>query len=235
MSIKNIFIEAVKAEKTVGDLNQVIQSTIDGVFTGDLWMENTGRTSLKGSPKIIKDGDFVISRNRSLKSLEFGPEEVDGDFLAKECLLTSLDFAPKIVKRHFNVNFNKIGSLVGCPEYVGMGFEAERCGLTSLEGITPRIGEEGDRKNTTIVLVGNKISNLKNIHKHLKYCKGTILFQGNPIKSNILGLLKIQSLQGVIFDDGILTKIMEKYLPEGDLLACQQELIDAGYEEFAQL
>ena len=32
-----------------------------------------------------------------------------------------------------------------------------------------------------------------------------------------------------------LTKIINKYLPLGDLLDCQEELIEAGYEEFAQL
>ena len=86
-----------------------------------------------------------------------------------------------------------------------------------------------------LFLTNNKLTNLKGIHKHLEYCKGVILFQQNPINSHILGLLKIKNLQGVVFTDNSLTDIINKYLPEGNLLGCQQELIDAGFEDFAQL
>ena len=61
------------------------------------------------------------------------------------------------------------------------------------------------------------------------------MFTNNPIESHVLGLLKIKGLQEVRLDDIQLTKIINKYLPLGDLLDCQEELIEAGYEEFAQL
>jgi len=60
-------------------------------------------------------------------------------------------------------------------------------------------------------------------------------FEDNPIKSSVLGLVKIKGLTNVIFDNKKLEKIMNKYLPLGDIFDCQEELIEAGLEEFAEL
>ena len=91
----------------------------------------------------------------------------------------------------------------------------------------------------------NKFESLHNIHKYIKEMSpiSSLSFFGNPIKSRVLGLLKIKNLREVILygtgDDKSLIKvesIINKHLAKGrDLLACQQELIDAGLEEFAQL
>ena len=90
----------------------------------------------------------------------------------------------------------------------------------------------------------NKFESLHNIHKYIKEMSvfSTLSFFENPIKSHVLGLLKIKNLKEVILygtgDDKKLMDvetIINKYLPEGDLLKCQEELIDAGLDDFAQL
>ena len=98
--------------------------------------------------------------------------------------------------------------------------------LTSYENL-PEFG-------LAIDIGANRFTNLKDIHKHLK--QFTVLnVSGNDITSNILGVLKIKGLKHFYMGNKEIERIIEKYLPEGDILECQQELIDAGYEEYAKL
>ena len=61
-------------------------------------------------------------------------------------------------------------------------------------------------------------------------------FEKNPITSCVLGLLLIDGLRGVWFDNGKLEIIMNKHLAgDRDVFACQEELIEAGFDEYAQL
>jgi hypothetical protein len=88
---------------------------------------------------------------------------------------------------------------------------------------------------------------LHNIHKHIKHINGTADFSINPIKSHVLGLLKIEGLKYIKFvtfgytdkELDSVAKIINKYL-SGDrdamaVMSCQDELMDAGFEEYAQL
>ena len=67
-------------------------------------------------------------------------------------------------------------------------------------------------------------------------------FAGTPIKSNVLGLLKIEDLKFVKFDakisevDNIINRHLNKS-PVGNkrVMEAQSELLDAGLDEFAQL
>jgi hypothetical protein len=97
----------------------------------------------------------------------------------------------------------------------------------------------------------NVFKSFKDIHLHINQVSGAdgIFALHNPIKSHLLGLLKIKKLKLVTLvtagqarstikqyqDLGKAEKIINKYLPEGDLFDCQEELIEAGLEEFAQL
>lgn len=90
----------------------------------------------------------------------------------------------------------------------------------------------------------NNFNSLKDIHKHIKEAR-ELMFVDNPIKSHVLGLLKINGLRQVTLthvvvrpDEKELARvegIINDHLSEGDVFACQQELIDAGLEAFAQL
>lgn len=97
-------------------------------------------------------------------------------------------------------------------------------------------------------LSGNlKVSSLRNFHKIVRRINGNFeTFRGKysgdgKISSNILSFLLIKDLKQIqisaSFDDPILEaqKIINTYLPEGDLLECQEKLIEAGLQEFAKL
>lgn len=105
----------------------------------------------------------------------------------------------------------------------------QKKGFNSFEGIPEEV--EGD-----FYLGGNKFESLEGIHKHIKRVYGEIFFNNTPIKSHVLGLLKIKDLFRVILDNQEVQNIINKHIRNGrDVLACQNELIDAGFEDFAQL
>ena len=61
-------------------------------------------------------------------------------------------------------------------------------------------------------------------------------FSNNPITSHVLGLMLIEDLQFVEFDNKQLQNIINKHLKEGrDVFECQNELMEAGLDEYAQL
>ena len=80
-----------------------------------------------------------------------------------------------------------------------------------------------------------KITSLKNIHKLIHEVHGTFYFDTYNVRSHVLGLLKMKYLKEVDCNKNALSNILNKYLPEGDLFDCQNELSDAGFEEYAQL
>jgi hypothetical protein len=175
-------------------------------YHGSFMLDNLKMTSLVGSPEKI-DGTMSCSNNL-LRSLKGGPVEVAGKFNCYNNELTSLEGGPKLVGGSFNCEYNQI---------------------TSLEGVARII-------SGVFYCSGNNLTSLKGIHKQIKYIGVFADFQHNPIRSHVLGLLKINGLEGVFFDDSQLAKIITKYLKgDRDIFACQEELIEAGFEEFAQL
>ena len=75
------------------------------------------------------------------------------------------------------------------------------------------------------------INSLHNIHKHIKFIKNQFICNDNV--THILGLFFIKGLKSVNINDEI-NKIINKYLPLGDLHMCQEELLDAGFIEQAK-
>ena len=98
--------------------------------------------------------------------------------------------------------------------------------LTSLEGITPII-------NGVLVVERCPIRHLTNIHKMIRSVKH-ISFSGCPIKSNILGLMMIDNLDWVTGDSPVFKILYDHLQSDRDVLACQEEMILAGYKEFAK-
>ena len=80
---------------------------------------------------------------------------------------------------------------------------------------------------------------------HLYIIGGYANFISNPIKSHVLGLLLIDGLEEVSFESFSIgadaakhkvAQIINKHLKNGrDVFACQEELIEAGLDEYAQL
>lgn len=172
-----------------------------------------------GEKRKVWDGDFDVPFEtiEIPQSLEGCPEEINGAFT---CSMRS-----------------KITSFKGAPKKVNGTFIMSECNISSIEGL-PKFIE----KNCFITK--NSIKTLKNIHKEAHEIGGK-LFIADSVESNILGVLKIKNLKELIFlkkdisyAKKEISNIINKYLPNpttDQILDCQNELIEAGFEEYAEL
>jgi len=155
-------------------------------------------------------GDFNCSSNQ-LTSLEFCPEKVSGNFYCFNNQLTSLEFCPKEVGGNFYCFDNKLTSLEFCPKEVGGVFSC----------------------------YNNQLTSLADIHKRLKKMNGIFYAHNNPIKSNVIGMMLVAGCKEVDLDNKEVQNIMNKHFksPFGHLrlLECQEDLLSAGFEEWAEL
>jgi hypothetical protein len=162
-----------------------------------------------------------------IKSLKYSPSVVKGDYIFTSNLVESFEYLPKTLGGLYATH-NKIKSIDFIPSHV-----------------------KGD-----IFIAGNDITDLHDIHKKVQYCGGEMWIRYNPIKSNILGLLLIdglkkldlsetEDLQRTPRDNAEFNRacyIISKYLkdktfssPKQRMIACQNEMIDKGLEDYAQL
>jgi hypothetical protein len=156
-----------------------------------------------------------------------GWEYEGGDFKCGNNQLTSLKGAPTIVKGDFYCSKNKLTSLKGAPKEVGGYFHADGNNLTSLEGAPTVVGGYFSVSN-------NPLTSLKDVHKHIKEIRD-IFYCRCPIRSHVLGLMKIKGLKEVRFDNAVIQYILNRFLPGGSVLDAQSALLDAGLDEWAQL
>lgn len=166
-----------------------------------------------------------------LKDLVGAPKEVSLDFDCSRNRLTTLKGAPRTVGGEFSCNFNRLTTLEGAPDYVGGDFSCERNILITLKGAPKKVG--GD-----FYCTGNNLTSLKDIHKIITNIKGEFYCQGNRIKSHVLGLLLIDGITEICGGkNDEWCDILNKYLGMGrkGLLDCQNDLIEVGLEEFAQI
>ncbi len=144
-------------------------------------------------------------------------------------VLSVMGKQPEHVNGSFFCSYNKLTSLKGGPSSVGGNFNCYNNKLTSLEGAPSSVGGNFNCYN-------NNLTSLHNIHKQIKHIGRWVAFEDNPIKSHVLGLLLIDGLQKVFLDNMKVRVIINKHLKgDRDIFACQEELIEAGYEEYAQL
>jgi hypothetical protein len=238
--------EAAKiTKKTIED---VLGWYADEHFVREFNCSSRGITSLEGGPVKVTV-DFSCSHNK-LTDLKFGPVHVGVNYHCDYNSLTSLVGAPKIVGRDFNLNMNLLTSLEGCPAFIGGGLYTFNNKLTTLKGAPKMVG--GDFSCNSNLLTSlehcpahigetfsveyNKLTSLEGIHKHIKFIGEGAIFTENLIKSHVLGLLLIDGLKYISLDNKQVTDIINKYL-EGsrDVFDCQNELMDAGLDEYAQL
>ena len=176
-----------------------------------------------------KGGDFDCSNNE-LTSLEGALSHVSGNFDCSLNHLTSLKGAPSHVGGGFYCRGNGLTSLEGAPSHVGGGFYCSSNELTSLKGAPSHVGGG-------FYCYNNKLTSLKDVHKHITEIKGIFYAIRNPIKSHVLGLLLIKGVTEVHLDNKQVAEILNRHLGKGraGMLMAQEELIEAGLEEFAQL
>jgi hypothetical protein len=142
-------------------------------------------------------------------------------------------------KKEFNCSHMGLKTLKYSPAEVKGDFDCSHNMLTSFEGISPII-------HGNLWIGGNPIKSFKDIHKHIKKVGGTVFLGRHiDIKSHILGLVLIDGSFTIVTAAGSpeftkalaiiskYTKILKK--TKADLIECQNELIDAGLEDYAQL
>ena len=115
-------------------------------------------------------------------------------------------------------------------DYKGGIFYCAHNKLTSLDGTPSHVNGNFDCSY-------NKLTSLKDVHKHITEIKGEFYAIKNPIESHVLGLLLIKGVTEVRLDNKQVEEILNRHLGKGraGMLMAQEELIEAGLEEFAQL
>jgi len=161
--------------------------------------------TLKGAPTWI-GGDFSCSNSKKLQTLKYGPEIVEGIYDCDNCNeLTSLKYGPTTVNSHFNCS--------NCEK------------LESLEGAPISI------KGAVHVMNCPKLTKLS----HFKYIKWDMDLSNTPI-DNLLYVFKIKELTVIKTGNDKVDKIINKHLSsDRDIMACQEELIEAGLGRYARL
>jgi hypothetical protein len=158
-------------------------------------------------------GDFSCFGCSSLTSLEGAPSSVENNvFLRGSTSLRALSGGPSSVSVDFSCSgCTMLTSLQGAPLTIGGNFMCFRCvSLTSLQGIG---------KDYCLSVKGFYIDGCKNLTSHF------------------LGLMLVKKLDVLSFDvnkdlEGIINRHLEG---NKDLLDCKEELIRAGYKEYAKL
>ena len=169
------------------------------------------------------DGKSVLLRGRRRDTWT-------GDFQCSFSNLVSLEGAPISVSGIFSCSNNRLTSLEGAPTKVGKMFSCSHNGLTDLVHAPMLVGAYFNA-------AGNNIASLEGIHRQIKCVRGKFYAADNPITSRVLGLLLIEGVTLVELDNGLVTHTLNKHLTSGrsGLIPCQNELLDAGLEEYAKL
>ena len=171
-----------------------------------------------------------IKLQESSVSVIFGKQDHDEEYCDySNAKLTSLEGSPKHVSDDFTCFSNNLKSLKGGPEYVGGDFYCYHNGLTSLEGAPSWVDGIFNCRD-------NNLTSLHNIHKHIKHIGGMLYASRNPIKSHVLGVVLIDGIKNIWIDNKKVQDIINKHLDgDKDVFACQEELIENGYEDYAKL
>jgi hypothetical protein len=162
---------------------------------------------------------------------------VDGSVIIEQKLLKSLPYKFNRVNGAFSVYRNDLKSMENCPSYVGRGdFSVEaNYKIKDFKG-SPRV------VNGDYSIIDTSITSFHDIHKHIDTINGDLLIN-QRVKDSVLGLLKIRGLKKVLTNypghlhhrNHPIFNIVNKYLPEGNIIECQSELIEAGLDNWAKL
>lgn len=215
-------------------------------YKDDLYLAGSTLTTLEGCPKSVErnfhvastwikslehgpkyvGGDFNAS-NTPLASLKYGPEVVEGDYSCHTCELRNLIGAPGSVFGDFNCSNNgKLISLEGAPAHVGGDFICTHTKISTLSGISKEI--EGD-----LNVSNNPITSFEGVEDLFEHLGGMFGARHIQLKSHVLGLLLIPCVESFDLDSAMVTNILNAHI--GDIYGAQTKLIEAGYEELAQL
>ena len=216
------------------NLKKVFDGKVLDEWDGDLNLKSFNKiTSLKGSPKHIK-GELTLGGGiKDFSGCPLSAERIQlYGIKTSNCKgLTTQTSSISIFYSDGLVNLEGLEN-AGRAGYLHMAY----ChGIESLEGIAKTVRSVYFEKCS-------KLISLKGIHKHVPMV--TTFRIATVIKSHILGLLKLEHLNELEYQPGYefpdhesnkAFQILYAHLKKKDLIACQQDLIDAGLDEYAQL
>ncbi len=235
--------------KRIDAINSIIKRKILSV-QGNFQCDWVNLNTLENCPTQVK-GSYSIRHNK-LTSFKGIPKEINGNLCIEGNKILSFDYAPRKIHGNLNVSRNKISSLENIPEYIGNSLILDSNPITSLIGIHKKI-----LKCVSISLYDLNIESgglgllfiewlkcLNIIEYHAKLLADESKSQLEIVRNHINNggtpssfieynnqqkLRKYKMIRFLI--------ITEKYLGKGKngVLACQQELIDEGLEEYAVL
>lgn len=190
----------------------------------DYRVKETRLINLEGSPTEC-DGDVLIHLNSRLKSLQGGPQKVNGNFDCSLNRLMNLEHLPMHIKGSISLGGNKLASLNGAPKRVNGFFFVNHNQLKTLKGVPEYIQEDFDVSN-------NPLENLNDWPLHIG---GKVHVSWKPK----LPLLKtLTALRGVACEGAPqqVQIILDTYAGEGKqgAIKAAAELIKAGYKENAR-
>lgn len=174
-------------------------------------------------------GTFYLTYSDTLETLENFPEEVTGSFSIGKCpKINTLKHMPKILGEFFSASNTSIQTLAHLPKIIGKDLNVVNLPkLTTMEGISDIV--KGD-----LVIYGlpklKKFTFPKEVH-------GIVTFDrdfGSAV--NFLNAFNIKGIKEFEFrQNSKVAAIFNKYYPKKDMLNCQDELIEAGLEEYAEV
>lgn len=202
------------------DQNKIKRLLVHHFLIGDYEIDENGYVSTAGKCQFVNPGQLHQLPVKFLKvqtfhcygttltSLKGSPVEVKSDFSCARNKIPSLVGGPKFVVRNFLCSDNRLKTLQGGPTFVGDSFYCQDNPLESLDGL-PQSGYK---------VILSYTPNLGML-RLLKY--QTIMFD-----TKLTALLDHERMYTVL-------DILNKYKgnpTRKDILSCQKELIDAGFE-----
>jgi len=211
---------------------------VDSPTSIDLGMMRFKASSYAGLKSVLPKfgtihGSFDASTIGATELLGWCPHTVTEACNLNNNHLSDLRGAPNTVNGKFDVAHNELSTFEGAPRLVD-AFAASGNNLSSFEGCTPDIGMYLDIRE-------NKFKSLKDINKHVKKLDGFLAISGNDITSHVMGVFLIEGLTSLQFNRGDQrwAEIVNDHLSLPDrnpaIIECQHLLIEAGYEELAQI
>jgi hypothetical protein len=196
-------------------------------------------TSLVGGPKIV-GGDFDVSYNYKLRSFE-GMPQVHGSINISNCDFHKLENMPDVVNGNFSMGQTwNIDSLHGCPSRVTGYAYLTMPHSGDLSGAPRFIGD-----NLMMVIPATlRNASFSGIQNHLPEIHGVMTIRAGEVPTHLLGLCMIKGLTDFNFQYHNMQKrapefidIIRKYIGQGrkGMMLAQAELVQAGFEKYAQL
>jgi hypothetical protein len=191
------------------------------------WLDKNGivKYTIHPNGTVDVDGDVYLHKfTESALPVHFN--NVFGDFVCYHSPIATLVGSPMYVQGDFSITgCPQLTSLVGGPRKVDGEVTYIQSNIQTLRGVPEFIGG-ALRLHATPV---KSLHGIDKVVEHMKY------FSCNDGATHILGLILIDGLIQVEVGPHKVDEILTKYLGTGDIIAAQDELIDAGFKEQARL